>query len=57
MTCYRQRFRAASRKEGETNGGLSARLQDLSDKWTQGCNTKEELKDDDCVGKVGKYTP
>ena len=42
---YRQRFRAASRKEGETNRELSARLQDLADKWTEGCNTKEELKD------------
>ena len=42
---YRQRFRAASRKEGETNRELSARLQDVADKWTQGCNTKEELKD------------
>ena len=42
---YQQRFRAASRKEGETNRELSARLQDLADKWTQGCNTKEELKD------------
>ena len=42
---YRQRFRAATRKEGETNRELSARLQDLADKWTQGCNTEEELKD------------
>ena len=37
---YRQRFRAATRKDGETNRELSARLQDLADKWTQRCNTK-----------------
>jgi len=42
---YRQRFRAATRKEGETNRELSARLQDLADKWTQGCRSREELKD------------
>ena len=42
---YRQRFRAATRKEGKTNRELSARLQDMADKWTHWCNTKEELKD------------
>jgi len=41
---YYQRFQAASRK-GETNRELSARLQDLADKWTQGCRSREELKD------------
>ena len=42
---YRQRFRSAARKQGETNRELAARLDDLADKWTQGCETKEELKD------------
>ena len=42
---YRQRFRSAVRKQGETNRELAARLDDLADKWTQGCKTKEELKD------------
>ena len=42
---YRQRFRSAVRKQGKTNRELAARLDDLADKWTQGCETKEELKD------------
>ena len=41
---YWQTFRAAPRKEGETNRELSVRLQDLDDEWTQGCNAKEQLK-------------
>ena len=42
---YRQRFRSISRKQGETNRELAARLGDLAEKWMQGCETKEELKD------------
>ena len=42
---YRQRVRLATRKQGETNRELAARLQDLTDKWMQGCNTMEEIKD------------
>ena len=38
-------LRAAFRKKDETNRELPAGLQDLADKWTQGCNTREELKD------------
>ena len=32
-------------KQGETNRELAARLGDLAEKWTQGCETKEEQKD------------
>ena len=42
---YRQRFRSATRKQGETNRELAVRLQDLTDKWMQGCNNMEEIKD------------
>ena len=42
---YQQQFRAATRKEGETNRELLARLQDLADKWMQGCRSSEKLKD------------
>jgi len=42
---YRQRFRSTTRKQGETNRELAARLDDIAEKWMQGCETKEELKD------------
>ena len=42
---YRQKFRSATRKQGETNRELTARLQDLTDKWMHGCNTMDQVKD------------
>jgi len=42
---YHQHFQATTRKEGKTNRKPSAKLQDLADKWTQGCRSREELKD------------
>ena len=42
---YRQRFRTAKRKEGETNRELTTRLQDLVEKWTKKCETIAEVKD------------
>ena len=42
---YRQRFRGAKRKEGETSRELAARLEDLVDKWMQGRDKIEAIKD------------
>ena len=42
---YRQRFRAASRKEGETHRELATRLADTVDKWTRECSSVQELRD------------
>ena len=42
---YRQRFRAARLRPGESNRELVARLEDLASKWTKGCTSVEELKD------------
>ena len=42
---YRQRFRAARLRPGESNRKLVARLEDLASKWTKGCVSVEELKD------------
>ena len=41
---YRQRFRAARLRPGESNRELVARL-DLASKWMKGCTSVEELKD------------
>ena len=42
---YRQRFRAAGRKEGESYTELVIRLQDLFKKWTVECKTVEEVSE------------
>ena len=42
---YRQWFRAAKLKPGETNQELVARLRDLLDKWLQEWKTVAEIKD------------
>ena len=42
---YRQRFRAAKLKTGETHRELSVRLDDLLSKWLKTCETVEEIKD------------
>ena len=42
---YRQRFRSAVPKPGETNRELRARLGDLAEKWMQKCKTMEEVRD------------
>ena len=42
---YRQRFRSARRKDGETNMELVTRLGDLANKWLKACDTAEEVKD------------
>ena len=42
---YRQRFRAAKPRPGESNRELAARLEDLADKWMKTCTSIEELRD------------
>ena len=42
---YRQRFRSATKKQGETNRELVARLVDLAEKWMQGCTSIAEVTD------------
>ncbi len=42
---YRQRFRTASMKTGETTRELRMKLEDLTKKWTKGCDTVEKLQD------------
>ena len=42
---YRQRFQAASRKDGETHRELATRLADTVDKWTRECSSVQELRD------------
>ena len=42
---YRQRFRAAKKKEGETNRELAARLEDLVEKWLHACKDRAEVMD------------
>ncbi len=42
---YRQRFRSARRREGETQSELVIRLTDVAQKWTKECATVEKLLD------------
>ena len=42
---YRQRFRQARRKQGELSTEFAVRLSDLMDKWMQGCDNVEAVKD------------
>ena len=42
---YRQHFRSATKKPGETNRELVARLVDLAEKWMQGCTSIAEVTD------------
>ena len=42
---YRQRFRAAKPRLGESNQELVARLEDLAGKWMKTCTSIEELRD------------
>ena len=42
---YRQWFRTAKKKEGETNRELAMRLLDLVEKWTKRCETLADIKD------------
>ena len=42
---YRQRLRAASRKDVETHRELATRLADTVDKWTRECSSVQELRD------------
>ena len=42
---YRQRFRSAKQKGGETPIELTTRLQDLADKWLKECDSKEKVVD------------
>ena len=42
---YRRRFRAVSRKDGETNRELAIRLLDLQNKWLRKCGTMEAVKE------------
>ena len=42
---YRQRFRAAKRKEGETYTELVVRLEDLIRKWTASCETIGDVRE------------
>ena len=40
---YRQRFRAAKFKDGETPRELATRLRDLASRWTKGCTTVDDV--------------
>ena len=42
---YRQRFRAAKPRPGESHRELAARLKDLAGKWMKTCTSIEELRD------------
>ena len=42
---YRQRFRSAARKDGETYRELATRIEDLLDKWTKSCDTVKKLRE------------
>ena len=42
---YRQRFRVAKRKLGESNKEIVARLNDLASKWLKSCKSPEEVRD------------
>ena len=42
---YRQRFRGAKRKDGETHRELATRLADSVEKWTKECGTVQEVRD------------
>ena len=41
---YRQSFRVARLRPGESNWEVVARLEDLASKWTKGYTSMEELK-------------
>ena len=43
---YRERFRTMSKKDGETNRELVARLEDLATKWLQDCTSMAEIRDE-----------
>ena len=42
---YRQHFRAAKPRAGESNREVAARLEDLAGKWMKTCTSIEELRD------------
>ena len=42
---YRQRFRSAKQRGGETPVELATRLRDLADKWLKGCDSKDKVVD------------
>ena len=42
---YHQRFRQVRRKQGELSAEFVVRLSVLMDKWMQGCNNVEAVKD------------
>ena len=42
---YRQKFWSTIKVQGEGNRELASRLRDLTDKWMQGCNSVEDVKD------------
>ena len=42
---YQHHFRAANRKEGETNRELAMRLLDLQNKWLKKCTTVDAIKE------------
>ena len=42
---YRQRFRAAKKKEGESHRELAIRLQDAVGKWTKDCTSVQQIRE------------
>ena len=42
---YRQRFRAAVKKEGESHRELAIHLQDAAEKWTKDCSTVQQIRE------------
>ena len=42
---YRQRFRAAVKKEGESHRELAIRLQDAAEKWTKDCSSVQQIRE------------
>ena len=42
---HHQQFRSVTIKEGETNREVVTRLTDLAARWTQGCQSINEVKD------------
>ena len=42
---YRRRFRAAGRRQGETNRELAVRMMDLQGKWLRSCQSMDEMQE------------
>ena len=54
---YRQWFRQARRKQGESSAEFAVRLSDLMDKWMQVCDKVEAVKDKQVMEQLIETLP